>query len=89
MTLAATGPNAEQISYWNEISGPKWVALGDTIDQQISIPTLDKVHHAAFANVDIRFVNSPNFMREFCCLKPHPIYPSWLDLFRKSRTVSM
>jgi len=30
------GPNAEQISYWNEISGPKWVALGDTIDSQIA-----------------------------------------------------
>jgi SAM-dependent methyltransferase len=28
-------PNAEQISYWNEVSGPKWVALADTINQQI------------------------------------------------------
>ena len=26
--LAATGPNAEQIEYWNEQSGPEWVARG-------------------------------------------------------------
>ena len=27
--------NAEQIAYWNELSGPKWVALADVIDAQI------------------------------------------------------
>jgi SAM-dependent methyltransferase len=31
----STGPNAEQISYWNEVSGPKWVELTDSINQQI------------------------------------------------------
>jgi SAM-dependent methyltransferase len=30
------GPNAEQIKYWNEISGPKWVALDDVIESQIT-----------------------------------------------------
>ena len=34
--LAAVGPNAEQITYWNETSGAKWVALADVIDAQIA-----------------------------------------------------
>lgn len=33
--LQAGGPNAEQIKYWNETSGPKWVALHERIDAQI------------------------------------------------------
>jgi len=33
--LPASGPNAEQIEYWNETSGPKWVALADVLDTQI------------------------------------------------------
>jgi len=33
--LEATGPNAEQIQYWNDIAGPKWVALQPLIDAQI------------------------------------------------------
>lgn len=33
--LTATGPNAEQIEYWNEKSGPKWVAHQDLLDAQI------------------------------------------------------
>ena len=28
--------NAEQITYWNEVSGPKWAELGDVIDAQIA-----------------------------------------------------
>jgi SAM-dependent methyltransferase len=28
-------PNAQQIEYWNEVSGPKWVQLSDDIDSQI------------------------------------------------------
>lgn len=32
----AAGPNAEQIRYWNETAGPKWVALQDMIDAQIA-----------------------------------------------------
>jgi SAM-dependent methyltransferase len=35
MPLEANGPNAEQIKYWNETAGPKWVALQGFIDQQI------------------------------------------------------
>jgi SAM-dependent methyltransferase len=35
MTLAATGPNAEQITYWNEVSGAKWVRFQALIDEQI------------------------------------------------------
>ncbi len=34
--LEAQGPNAKQISYWNEVSGPKWVALDGTIDKLIT-----------------------------------------------------
>jgi SAM-dependent methyltransferase len=30
------GSNAEQIEYWNEVSGPKWVRLGDRVDAQIA-----------------------------------------------------
>jgi len=33
--MQATGPNAEQITFWNENAGPKWVALQDVLDQQI------------------------------------------------------
>ena len=33
--LAATGPNAEQIDYWNEKSGPKWVEHQEMLDTQI------------------------------------------------------
>ena len=34
-TLEATGPNAEQIQYWNELAGPKWVAVHSLIEAQI------------------------------------------------------
>jgi len=34
--LAATGPNAEQIRYWNEHSGPRWVASEAMLDAQIA-----------------------------------------------------
>lgn len=33
--LSPTGPNAEQIRYWNETAGPKWVTLQKMIDGQI------------------------------------------------------
>jgi SAM-dependent methyltransferase len=33
--LDAAGPNAEQITYWNEQGGPKWVALQETLDAQL------------------------------------------------------
>jgi SAM-dependent methyltransferase len=35
-TAAANEPNAEQIAYWNEVSGPKWVALDALLDEQIA-----------------------------------------------------
>ena len=34
--IDASGPNAEQIKYWNEVSGPKWVALHNLINAQIA-----------------------------------------------------
>lgn len=34
--IATEGPNAQQIEYWNEVSGARWVALGDVIDAQIA-----------------------------------------------------
>ncbi len=33
--LPYEGPNAQQIQYWNEQSGPKWVTLQALIDEQI------------------------------------------------------
>ncbi len=35
MTLSPEGPNAEQIRYWNEVAGPKWVRLQERLDAQI------------------------------------------------------
>jgi ubiquinone/menaquinone biosynthesis C-methylase UbiE len=35
MTMESTTANAEQIEYWNEQAGPKWVALQHLIDAQI------------------------------------------------------
>jgi SAM-dependent methyltransferase len=34
--LVAEGPNAEQIEYWNETSGPRWTAVAPQIDDQVS-----------------------------------------------------
>ncbi len=36
MAQPESGPNAEQAAYWGETSGPKWVALQERIDGQIS-----------------------------------------------------
>lgn len=33
--IKVSGPNADQIQYWNEVAGPKWVALHDVISAQI------------------------------------------------------
>ncbi|MGH0034624.1 MAG: class I SAM-dependent methyltransferase [Myxococcota bacterium] len=41
--------NAEQIAYWNEISGPKWVALADRINDQIEPLGLEAMDRAGFA----------------------------------------
>ncbi len=34
--MDASGPNAEQITYWNEQSGPKWVSRQATLDRMIA-----------------------------------------------------
>lgn len=34
--LPSDGPNAEQITYWNEQGGPKWVTLQETLDRQLA-----------------------------------------------------
>jgi SAM-dependent methyltransferase len=35
MPLPPEGPNAEQITYWNDQAGPTWVAVQASIDEQI------------------------------------------------------
>jgi SAM-dependent methyltransferase len=35
MTLTPHGPNADQIEYWNQTSGPRWVKLRRQLDGQI------------------------------------------------------
>ena len=47
--LEYAGPNAQQIQYWNEQSGPKWVALQDVIDAQIAPLGLLAMERAALA----------------------------------------
>ena len=34
--LQAMGPNAEQITYWNEHGGPRWVQLQEALDHQLA-----------------------------------------------------
>ena len=34
--IVAEGPNAQQIEYWNEGSGARWVEMNDVIDAQLS-----------------------------------------------------
>jgi len=34
--IAAEGPNAQQIEYWNDVSGARWVELNDVLDAQIA-----------------------------------------------------
>src|SRR5882724_7649375 len=50
MTIAATGPNAEQIEYWNSPSAAKWVAQQDRIDATIEpfgVLAMDRAELAA------------------------------------------
>jgi SAM-dependent methyltransferase len=35
MTLTPTGPNAEQIRFWNEVNASKWIRFQRAIDEQI------------------------------------------------------
>lgn len=34
--ITAEGPNAQQIEYWNEVSGARWVEMNEVVDAQIS-----------------------------------------------------
>jgi len=46
--MAATaGPNEEQVAYWNEVAGPKWVALCDVLDAQLAPLGADAIDRAA------------------------------------------
>ncbi len=50
MSLETTGPNAQQIEYWNQQSASKWVALESLLDQQLGplgLATLERAKPAA------------------------------------------
>lgn len=47
MPIEAAGPNAEQVAYWNETAGPKWVALHESIDAHIRPLGLAAIDRAA------------------------------------------
>jgi SAM-dependent methyltransferase len=34
--LESAGPNADQLTYWNEQGGPRWVRLQETLDEQLA-----------------------------------------------------
>jgi SAM-dependent methyltransferase len=36
MTLDTTGPNAEQVRYWNETAAPKWIEYQEVLDRQLA-----------------------------------------------------
>ena len=48
--IAAEGPNAEQIEYWNEVSGARWVEMNELIDSQISPLGEAAMEYAAIAS---------------------------------------
>src|SRR5690242_17140822 len=44
--MDSSGPNTDQIKYWNEMAGPRWVAFQDALDRQIEglgIATMDAI----------------------------------------------
>src|SRR5256885_17038752 len=48
--LEPAGPNAEQIRYWNETAGPKWIAFQKLLDAQLGPlgrRTMDRARIAA------------------------------------------
>ena len=49
-TITAEGPNAEQIRYWNEQAGPKWVALQQLLDLQLASLGLRALDRAAIVH---------------------------------------
>ena len=48
-TEPSSGPNAEQVRYWNEQTGPKWVALQAQLDAQLDALGLRAMERAAIA----------------------------------------
>ena len=49
MALAAEGPNAEQIRYWNETIGPRWIEQEALLDAQIAPLGLAALERAGVA----------------------------------------
>ncbi len=47
--IVAKGPNAQQIEYWNETSGARWVAMNDVLDAQLLPLGEAAIAHAAIA----------------------------------------
>jgi len=52
MALETAGPNAEQIRYWNETAGPKWVRFEALLDAQIGPLGRRAMERAAIAPGD-------------------------------------
>ncbi len=50
--LPASGPNAEQIEYWNRVTGARWVQAADRVDAQIAHIGLAAMDRAAVAPGD-------------------------------------
>ena len=48
--LEASGPNAEQIQFWNETAGPRWVALHEFLDAQLRPLGMKTMEHARVAS---------------------------------------
>jgi SAM-dependent methyltransferase len=51
-TEPETGPNAAQIAYWNDESGPKWVALQAMLDEQIAPLGQDGIDRAGLRSAE-------------------------------------
>ncbi|MEE8543364.1 MAG: class I SAM-dependent methyltransferase [Gammaproteobacteria bacterium] len=49
MTTESSGPNAEQIKHWNEVSGPNWVAQQAEFDERLGALGLATMERASLA----------------------------------------
>lgn len=47
--LEPSGPNAEQIKYWNDLAGPRWAAQAEMLDRQIGPLGERTMERAGFA----------------------------------------
>ncbi len=45
--LEASGPNAAQITYWNEVVGPTWAAMHDALDGELGVLGLRAIERLA------------------------------------------